>query len=55
MDNSFKKLEEPSREPPRSLKKKVVKNITIFKLFTDFFELFFNDFGKVAETVFKKK
>ena len=55
MENSFKKLEEPSKEPPKSLKTGIVKNITTFKLATDLFGLFFNDFGKVAESIFKKK
>lgn len=55
MENSFKKIEEPHKETPVGLKKGVVKNITTFKLFTEFFELFFNNFGKVAESVFKKR
>lgn len=55
MENSFKKIGEPPSEVPKGLKKKVVKDITSFKLLTDFFELFFNDFGKVAESIFKKK
>ena len=55
MENSFKKLDEPSKEPPKSLKKSVVKNISSIKLITDMFELFFYDFAEVAKAFFKKK
>jgi len=54
MENSFKKLEEPAKIPSKDLKKGVVKNITSIKLFSDLFDLFINDFGNIAQSVFKK-
>lgn len=55
MENTFKKIGEPLQEAPEGLKKVVVKKIAAYTLFTDLFGLFFNDFGEVARTVFKKK
>ena len=55
MENSLKKTREPAQDIPEGIKKTVLKNITSYKLVTDLFDLFFNDFGEVVKVFLKKK
>lgn len=55
MENPFKKLVHPPKEAPKELKKKVMNDISAFKLFTDVVGLFSFNYAQAAESFFKKR
>ncbi|WP_160128527.1 hypothetical protein [Kordia antarctica] len=55
MDNPFKKLNEPPKEVPIELKKKVMDDVASFKFFMDMGSLFSFNYAQTVEAFFKKK
>jgi hypothetical protein len=55
MENPFKKLVHPPKEAPKEIKKKVMDDISAFKLFTDIAGLFSINYSQAAATFFKKR
>lgn len=55
MENPFKKLNEPSREVPKELKKKVMDDVASFKFFMDIGSLFSLNYAQTVEAFFKRK
>lgn len=55
MENPFQKIGEPLKEVPEGLKKKVMEDISAFKLFSDVVGLFSNNYTKAAESFLKSR
>ncbi len=53
--NPFKKLGQPPKEVPETLKKKVMDDINTFKLFADMGRLFSFNYSEVIASFFKKR
>tara|TARA_B100001750_G_C14916025_1_gene306939 strand:- start:95 stop:295 length:201 start_codon:yes stop_codon:yes gene_type:complete len=55
MENPFKKLNEPLKEVPKELRKKVMDDIAAFKLFSDIAGVFSSNYASVVESFFIKR
>tara|TARA_R110002094_G_scaffold169727_2_gene152015 strand:+ start:333 stop:542 length:210 start_codon:yes stop_codon:yes gene_type:complete len=55
MENPFKKLGHPPQEVPKELKKKVMDDVSSFKLFIDVVGLFSFNYAQAVESFFKKR
>ena len=55
MDNPFKKIQQPPKEAPQELKKKIMDDVAAFELFRQVSGLFTNNYGHVVESFFKKR
>ena len=55
MENPFKKLVHPPKVAPKAVKKKVMDDVSAFKLFTDIAGLFSFNYSQAAESFFKKR
>jgi len=55
MDNPFKKIEQPPKEVPEELKKKVMDDVSSYLLFMEVATLFSSNFTEAVESFFKKR
>jgi hypothetical protein len=55
MDNPFKHINQPLKEVPPELKKKVMNDIAMAKLIMDLATLFSYNMGDVIDTVIKSR
>lgn len=55
MENPFKNVDKPLKEVPRELKKKVMNDVAIAKLFMELGRLFSYNIGDVIESVIKQR
>ena len=55
MENPFKKLNQPPKEVPKELKKKVMDDIASYKLFSEIAGVFSSNYASVAESFFKQR
>jgi hypothetical protein len=55
MDNPFKEIGLPHREPPKELKKKIMADLSSIKLLIDMTDLFSMKYVETAESFLKIK
>lgn len=55
MENPFKKLVHPPKEAPKEMKKKVMDDVSAYKLFMEAARLFSFNYASAAESFFKKR
>ncbi len=55
MDNPFKKIDQPPKEVPVDLKKKVMDDASAFILFTEVATLFSSNYTEAVESFFKSR
>ena len=55
MENPFKQIEQPPKEVPVELKKKVMAEVSAFKFFLELTSLFTSNYSQAAEAFFKKR
>ena len=55
MENSFKKIGYPPKQPPKKLKKKILEDLSAIKLLIDMTDLFSNKYMDTVESFLKIK